>query len=172
MDITCAVFDDKGQTTAQAHHAPMLLTGFELTMKELVKYFDPADLEAGDVIISNDPYMGGQHIMDVQTFSPVHYGKMLVGFVGTIAHQSDMGGMVPGGVAGGMTEIYQEGIILPPVKFVKKGKIDKEIAGTSVDADKDLRRARLGLIHLPHLEPGMPPHTGTSEGFAGPSLKV
>jgi N-methylhydantoinase B len=127
MDITCAVFDDKGQTTAQAHHAPMLLTGFELTMKELVKYFDPADLNEGDVIISNDPYMGGQHIMDVQTFAPVHYKKELVGLVGSIGHQSDMGGAAPGGVAGGMTEIYQEGLRIPMVKLYKNFEENRDI---------------------------------------------
>lgn len=127
MDITCAVFDDKGQTTAQAHHAPMLLTGFELTMKELVKHFEPHELEEGDVIISNDPYMGGQHIMDVQTFAPVHYKKELVGLVGSIGHQSDMGGAAPGGVAGGMTEIYQEGLRLPMVKLYKKFEESRDV---------------------------------------------
>src|SRR3972149_6273487 len=61
MDITCAVFDPRGRTTAQAHHAPMLLTGFELTMAELVRRFPPSTLDEGDIIISNDPYLGGQH---------------------------------------------------------------------------------------------------------------
>lgn len=127
MDITCAVFDDKGQTTAQAHHAPMLLTGFELTMKELVKHFDRSELNEGDVIISNDPYMGGQHIMDVQTFAPVHYKGEMVGLVGSIGHQSDMGGAAPGGVAGGMTEIYQEGLRIPMVKLYNKFEENRDI---------------------------------------------
>jgi N-methylhydantoinase B len=127
MDITCAIFNDEGDTIAQAHHAPMLLTGFELTIKTLASHFEPKDLHPGDVIISNDPYMGGQHIMDVQTFSPVHYGKNLVGFVGTIAHQSDMGGMVPGGVAGGMTEIYQEGLRIPMIKLYKRYKENDDV---------------------------------------------
>jgi N-methylhydantoinase B len=116
-DVTCAIFDDEGNTTAQAHHAPMLLTGFELTMKELRKRFALEDLEEGDVIVSNDPYMGGQHIMDIQTFAPVHFDGEVVSFVGSIGHQSDMGGTAPGGVAGGMTEIFQEGLRLPMVKL-------------------------------------------------------
>ena len=127
MDITCAVFDEQGRTIAQAHHAPMLLTGFEITMKELVKRFPPEKLDEGDVIISNDPYMGGQHIMDMQTFAPVHFEGELVGFVGNIAHMADMGGAAPGGVAGGMTEIYMEGIRMPMVKLYKKFKEDEEI---------------------------------------------
>ncbi len=127
MDITCAVFDEKGRTIAQAHHAPMLLTGFEITMKELVKRFPPETLDEGDVIISNDPYMGGQHIMDVQTFAPVHYNGDLVGFVGNIAHMADMGGAAPGGVAGGMTEIYMEGIRLPMIKLYRRFKENEDV---------------------------------------------
>jgi N-methylhydantoinase B len=127
MDITCAVFDEKGNTIAQAHHAPMLLTGFEITMRELTQRFRPKDLEEGDVIVANDPYMGGQHIMDLQAFAPVFFGGELVGWVGSIAHHSDFGGASPGGVAGGMTEIYQEGLRLPMIKLYKRGKEDADL---------------------------------------------
>ncbi|MBI2369884.1 MAG: hydantoinase B/oxoprolinase family protein [Deltaproteobacteria bacterium] len=127
MDITCAVFDEQGQTIAQAHHAPMLLTGFEITMKELVRRFRPETLHDGDIIVCNDPYMGGQHIMDLMTISPVRFKGRLIGFVANLAHQQDMGGSAPGGVAGGMTEIYQEGLRLPMVKLYKKGVEDQEI---------------------------------------------
>lgn len=127
MDITCAVFDAGGRTVAQAHHAPMLLTGFELTMRELVKRYPPSELHEGDVIISNDPYMGGQHIMDVQTFAPVHFKGDLVGWVGSIGHQSDMGGAAPGGVAGGMTEVYQEGIRIPMLKLFSRFRENRDL---------------------------------------------
>lgn len=127
MDITCAVFDRKGRTIAQAHHAPMLLTAFEIAMKEVVRRFPPERLRDGDIIACNDPYLGGQHIMDLQLFSPVFFRKELVGWVGTIAHQQDMGGAAPGGVAGGMTEIYMEGLRLPMVKLYKAGREDPEL---------------------------------------------
>ncbi len=127
MDITCAVFDKDGRTIAQAHHAPMLLTGFEITMRELVKRFPEQVLEDGDVIISNDPYMGGQHIMDLQVFTPVFYKGKLAGWVASIAHHADMGGAAPAGVAGGMTEIYQEGLRLPMVKLFKAGKENQDV---------------------------------------------
>ncbi|MEE8449215.1 MAG: hydantoinase B/oxoprolinase family protein, partial [Thermodesulfobacteriota bacterium] len=55
MDIACAVFDEKGNTIAQAHHSPMLLTGFEITMRQLTQRFRAKDLEEGDVIVTNDP---------------------------------------------------------------------------------------------------------------------
>jgi N-methylhydantoinase B len=127
MDITCAVFDEKGRTIAQAHHAPMLLTGFEITMAELLRRFSEKNLKDGDIIISNDPYLGGQHVMDVQTFAPVFLGRKIVGWVGSIAHHSDMGGAAPGGVAGGMTEIYMEGIRLPMVKLYRQGKENPDV---------------------------------------------
>lgn len=127
MDITCAVSDEKGKTLAQAHHAPMLLTGFEITMARLIQEFPEDQLQDGDVIIANDPYQGGQHIMDLQTFAPVRFDGRVVGFVGSIAHHSDMGGAAAGGVAGGLTEIFMEGLRLPMVKLYKEGEPDKEI---------------------------------------------
>ena len=128
-DITCSVFDRHGNTVAQAHHAPMLLTGFELGMRALVRKYRPEDLDEGDVIIFNDPYAGGQHVMDMVTFAPVHYQGELAGFVGSIAHHSDMGGAAPGGTAGGLTEIYLEGLRFPMVKLYKKGQEDPELFG-------------------------------------------
>jgi N-methylhydantoinase B len=128
-DMTCSIFDRYGNTIAQAHHAPMLLTGFELGMRALVEKFGPEDLDEGDLIMFNDPYQGGQHVMDMVTFAPAHYKGELIGFTGSIAHHSDMGGAVPGGTAGGLTEIYLEGLRFPMVKLYKKGQEDSELFG-------------------------------------------
>jgi N-methylhydantoinase B len=128
-DMTCSIFDRHGNTIAQAHHAPMLLTGFELGMRALVERYKPEDLDEGDLIMFNDPYAGGQHVMDMVTFAPAHYKGELVGFTGSIAHHSDMGGAVPGGTAGGLTEIYLEGLRFPMVKLYKKGEEDAELFG-------------------------------------------
>ena len=126
-DISCVVTDAAGQTVAQAHHTPSLLAGFEITMRELVAAYGAEDLTAGDVIITNDPYKGGQHIMDLYAIAPVFVAGSLVGFVGNIAHHSDLGGVAAGGVAGGIREIYLEGLRLPMVKVVKAGVEDREI---------------------------------------------
>lgn len=128
-DISCAVFDRNGNTIAQAHHAPMLLTGFELGMRQLRAQFRDEDLSDGDVIVFNDPYSGGQHVMDLVTFAPVFHKNKLVGFVGSMAHHADLGGAAPGGTQGGLTEIYQEGLRLPMVKLYKKGHEDAELFG-------------------------------------------
>lgn len=127
-DISCVVTDPAGQTVAQAHHNPSLLAGFEITMKELTASFRPEDLAPGDVIITNDPYKGGQHIMDLYAIAPAFREGRLVGFVGNITHHSDLGGVAAGGVAGGIREIYLEGLRLPMVKLYKAGREDREIA--------------------------------------------
>ncbi|HEX9275434.1 MAG TPA: hydantoinase B/oxoprolinase family protein [Casimicrobiaceae bacterium] len=127
-DISCVVTDVCGQTIAQAHHNPSLLAGFEITMKELVARYGVDDLAPGDVIVTNDPYKGGQHIMDLYAIAPAFHDGRLVGFVGNITHHSDLGGVAAGGVAGGIREIYLEGLRLPLVKLYKKGKEDSEIA--------------------------------------------
>jgi len=126
-DISCVVTDAAGQTVAQAHHNPSMLAGFEITMKELTAAYGPADLAPGDVIITNDPYKGGQHIMDLYAIAPAYHGGKLIGFVGNITHHSDLGGVAAGGVAGGIREIYLEGLRLPLVKLYKAGREDREI---------------------------------------------
>ncbi len=126
-DISCVVTDAAGQTVAQAHHNPSLLAGFEITMKKLTALFPPAALASGDVIICNDPYQGGQHIMDLYAIAPVFLADKLIGFVGNITHHSDLGGVAAGGVAGGIREIYLEGLRLPMVKLYKAGHEDSEI---------------------------------------------
>jgi N-methylhydantoinase B len=97
------------------------------TCYNIVNHYPADSWQEGDVVVTNDPYLGGQHLLDVQFFSPViHEGKH-VGFVANICHQLDMGGAVPGGVAGGLTEIFQEGLRIPFIKICKGGKEDEEL---------------------------------------------
>jgi N-methylhydantoinase B len=125
MDINCAVLDASGGILAQAHLCPLMLFSLPETASHLVTYVK--DLEEGDVIISNDPYLGGQHLLDMQFLAPVFFEGERIGFVANIAHQLDIGGAVPGGVAGGLTEIYQEGLRLPLVKLYRRGKEDAQM---------------------------------------------
>ena len=125
MDINCAVLNGDGGILAQAHLCPLMMFSLPTTAAYMLQRIER--FEEGDVIISNDPYLGGQHLLDVQFFSPVIVEGELVAFVANIAHQLDMGGAVPGGVAGGLTEIYQEGIRIPLVKLYQRGKEDTQI---------------------------------------------
>ena len=125
MDINCAVLDAKGGILAQAHLCPLMLFSLPTTATFMLQ--DIRSFEEGDVIICNDPYLGGQHLLDMQFFSPVFFEGELIAFVANIAHQLDMGGAVPGGVAGGLTEIFQEGLRVPFIKLYRNGKEDRKI---------------------------------------------
>jgi N-methylhydantoinase B len=125
MDINCGVLDARGGILAQAHLCPLMMFSLPTTAAYMLQRI--SRFEEGDVIISNDPYLGGQHLLDVQFFSPVIVEGELVAFVANIAHQLDMGGAVPGGVAGGLTEIYQEGLRIPLVKLYRGGEEDLQI---------------------------------------------
>src|SRR5258708_31261213 len=104
QDLSCAVFDRDGGVIVQSKHAPMLLAGSTLTMQEALKALGGRRLAKGDVIIANDPFRGGQHIMDVRMIGPVYRpvgpgegGR--VGYIGAGPHHSRPGGGPPGGVA-------------------------------------------------------------------------
>lgn len=126
MDLNCAVLDYQGLLLAQANLCPLMMFSLPVSAQYMLERID--HFEPGDIVICNDPYLGGQHLLDVQFFAPVFYKGELVAFVANIAHHLDLGGSVPGGVAGGLTEIYQEGLRIPFVKFFKAGKEDPEIS--------------------------------------------
>jgi N-methylhydantoinase B len=85
------------------------------------------DLEPGDVILVNDPYLGGTHLMDVKMVRPFFYKDRLWCFFANTGHWPDTGGIVPGGFTSRATEIHQEGLRLPPVKLYRRGIIDQDI---------------------------------------------
>jgi N-methylhydantoinase B len=85
------------------------------------------DLEPGDIIIQNDPYLGGTHLMDVKMVMPFHYRGRLWCYLSNTGHWPDTGGMVPGGFSSTATEIQQEGLRLPPVKLVRAGELCQDV---------------------------------------------
>src|SRR5438477_7195169 len=84
-------------------------------------------VDPGDVFIVNDPYLGGTHLMDVRFVKPFFYKARLFAWLANTGHWPDVGGMVPGGFSASATEVEQEGLRLPPIKFWKKGEMDQEI---------------------------------------------
>ena len=127
QDLSCALFDREGRVIVQSKHAPMLLAGSSLTMSQAMEHMERQPLQMGDVLIANDPFRGGQHIMDVMMISPVFRDGELVGYVGSVAHHSDLGGASPGGVAGGLTEIYAEGLCFPFVRLYIGGEENPDL---------------------------------------------
>jgi N-methylhydantoinase B/oxoprolinase/acetone carboxylase alpha subunit len=120
-DFSCALFNKKGETFAQGSHIPVHLGAMPLSVQACLQAIS---FEEGDLVILNDPYRGGTHLPDITCISPVFIRNKLAFFVANRAHHSDVGGMTPGSMPLA-TEIYQEGLIIPPLKLVQKGKLDK-----------------------------------------------
>jgi N-methylhydantoinase B len=117
-DCSTALFDADGRMVAQAEHIPVHLGA----MPEAVAAIMRRDPEPGDVFAINDPYSGGTHLPDITLVSPVAYEGEIIGYAVTRAHHSDVGGMRPGSMPSDSTEIYQEGIVIPPVRLVRGGE--------------------------------------------------
>jgi len=127
MDFSCTLFDHKKRLAAQAEHIPVHLGSMQLAVQKGLEKFK-GKLENGDMILFNDPYISGTHLPDITLTCPIFHESKIVAYSANKAHHSDVGGKAPGSMAGDATEIYQEGIIIPPVKFVKRKSIDEEIA--------------------------------------------
>jgi N-methylhydantoinase B len=131
MDFSVAVVDSEGRIIAQAEHIPVHLGSFYIGVKNLIEYLseENIDLARGDVVITNDPYIAGTHLNDVMALSPVYYENRLVAYITTKAHYVDVGGPAPASLNPHSKTLYDEGLIIPPVKLVKRGELDKEILG-------------------------------------------
>jgi N-methylhydantoinase B len=127
MDFSCTLFDHKKRLAAQAEHIPVHLGSMQLAVQKGLEKFR-GKLENGDMILFNDPYISGTHLPDITLICPIFHKSKIIAYSANKAHHSDVGGKAPGSMAGDATEIYQEGIIIPPVKFVKRKCIDEEIA--------------------------------------------
>ncbi|RLG44546.1 MAG: hypothetical protein DRN92_07835, partial [Thermoproteota archaeon] len=126
MDHSCAIFDSKGRLIAQAEHIPVHLGSMSIALKNCLKEID-FTLEEGDMVVFNDPYLSGTHLPDITLVAPAYEKEKLLGYVVNKAHHSDVGGKAPGSLPGDASEIYQEGLIIPPVRLVRKGDIVKDV---------------------------------------------
>ena len=125
-DLSCALFNPRAEMIAQAEHIPVHLGAMISSVEMTIRTFSK-DLHPGDAIILNDPYMGGTHLPDITLISPIFYRGEIVGFSANRAHHADVGGMTPGSLPGSSTEIYQEGIIIPPVKLFERGELKEDL---------------------------------------------
>ncbi len=122
-DYSCAIFDANGDMVAQGDHMPVHLGSMPLSVEAAIK---TREIGPGDVVILNDPYKGGTHLPDITLVSGVFLKNRLVFYVASRAHQSDIGGMSPGSMPLA-EEIYQEGLRIPPVKVMVRGKISRDV---------------------------------------------
>lgn len=127
-DCSCAIFNARGETIAQAEHIPVHLGSMLGIVNEIKDKYPPENIREGDMFVANDPYNGGgTHLPDITIAAPVFSNGSIVAYVANIAHHSDVGGRVPGSMSGDSTSIFQEGLRIPPVKIMDKGKIVQEI---------------------------------------------
>lgn len=117
-DCSSALFDAGGRMVAQAAHIPVHLGALPETVAAVMA----KDPQPGDVFIVNDPYSGGSHLPDITMVSPVAPWGDILGFAVTRAHHNDVGGARPGSMPSNSQEIYQEGLVIPPVRLVRDGR--------------------------------------------------
>lgn len=123
-DYSCAVYDAEGRTVAMGDHMPVHLGAMPSSVAEALQSHR---LEPGDVVFLNDPFRGGTHLPDITAVSGVFLGGSEPAFfLANRAHHSDVGGMRPGSMPLS-TEIFQEGLRIPPVKLVRAGSFDEDL---------------------------------------------
>ena len=132
-DYSCAVFDSDGEVIAMGDHMPVHLGSMPMSVRAAIDRFS---LAAGDMVMLNDPFAGGTHLPDITLVAPVFVGRGKqrsrsgMGpdfYVASRAHHADVGGTYPGSM-GLCREIYQEGFRIPPVKVMRGGAMDRDVA--------------------------------------------
>jgi N-methylhydantoinase B/oxoprolinase/acetone carboxylase alpha subunit len=123
QDFSCALFTVAGESFAFGTHIPVHLGAMPLSVQAALS---EVRMEQGDMVILNDPYRGGTHLPDITLIAPVFRNNRIVFFTANRAHHSDVGGMCAGSMPLS-SEIFQEGLIIPPVKLVKRGTPDEEL---------------------------------------------
>ena len=126
-DYSCALFDAQGRMVAQAAHLPVHLGSMPASVAAAIEH---VELGPGDVAILNDPYLGGTHLPDITLVMPVFVTQdgreAIAGYVANRAHHADIGGASPGSMPLA-TDLFQEGLVIPPVKLVERGVIDRQL---------------------------------------------
>jgi len=119
-DLSCILFDGRARTLAQGTYSVPSFTGTApQTIRTMLERFPPETLQPGDVLVTNDPWIGTGHLFDINIMRPVFRGEQLVGYTMSVTHLPDIGGAGMSSVA---TEVYQEGLRIPVAKLVEAGK--------------------------------------------------
>ena len=127
LDYSCAIYDANGETIAQGDHLPVHLGAMPLSVRAAI---DHVAMQPGDIVILNDPFRGGTHLPDITLVSPVFLPSKKrdkpAFYVANRAHHSDVGGMSPGSMPLAR-EVFQEGLVIPPIKLVERGRIVPDV---------------------------------------------
>jgi N-methylhydantoinase B len=141
-DCSTGVYSAEGELIAQAEHIPLHLGLMPSVVKSTLEIFPVSALHPGDAIITNDPYISGSHLPDICIISPFFHEGRCLGILANLAHHVDIGGIAPGGMPTISTEIFQEGIRIPPIRIKKAGRIDEEIMSLVTNNVRTSRESR------------------------------
>jgi N-methylhydantoinase B len=162
LDYSCAVFTATGEMVAQDELIPAFLGAMASTMPWVIEEAARGELREGDAFMANDPYRGGTHTPDIQVFVPVMKDGELVAWCGNIAHHADLGGTNPGTEGYANRSIFEEGLRIPPIRFVEDGRSNDAVLklignnirdpeSTAGDLRAQLAAARLGQRRMQEL---------------------
>lgn len=127
-DCSVALFDGEGRLVAQASHVPLHLASLMGGVKAVLQRYGNGRIRPGDAFICNDPHeTGGSHLPDISVINPVVVDGRVRFFAANVGHHSDVGGRVPGSIAGDCRTIFEEGLRLPVMRLVREGEIDEDI---------------------------------------------
>ena len=131
LDHTCAIMSSRGELVAQAEHIPVHIGSMAVGVKNTIDYLDRVgiELDEGDVVLVNDPYIAGTHLNDIMLIKPIYWKNKLIAYLANKAHHVDVGGKVPGSIGGDVETLYDEGIVIEPRKLIVRGEIDREFMG-------------------------------------------
>jgi len=124
LDASASIFNDRGETLAQACAVPIHLATLIPVVQAILREYPTETMRDGDVYIMNDPYLGGTHLPDIGIVAPVFHNDRLIALTASMTHHQDVGGMTPGSVPTNATEIYQEGLRIPPLKLRDAGQMN------------------------------------------------
>ena len=129
LDFSCAVFDAKGELSAQAAHIPVHLGSMAFAMRDIVAGIE---WQPGDMVIVNDPFLGGTHLPDVTVIAPIFSAGKLSAFVANRAHHADIGAETPGSMPLS-SRLEEEGMVIPPTRLIRAGKLDEAVMNRITD---------------------------------------
>ena len=136
LDFSCAVFDAAGQLSAQAAHIPVHLGSMAYAMADVVAQIE---WRAGDMLVLNDPFLGGTHLPDVTVIAPVFVEQQLLGFVANRAHHANIGSESPGSMPIA-TNLAEEGIVIAPTRILRGGHLDESVMQALTERDNPQTR--------------------------------
>ena len=127
LDFSCVLFDKHGNMIGQAEFCPAQLAASIFIVRWTVEELGVDSFEPGDVVLHNDPYRGGAHIPEHSVIRPVFHEGELWGFVANVGHLAEIGGKAVGSFAADATEVFQEGLRIPPIKLVSRDENNMDL---------------------------------------------